>query len=253
MENQSEGTYGVRRQGTTAEPAVVRELAPTGALRAVVNLGNPVLAQGEPDAPRGVTVDLAREVARRLGVGVELACVRAAKASFEAVASGEADLGFLAVEPARAERVAFTAPYVVIEGVYAVPVSSGTTTAEDVDRDGVRVGVKEGSAYDLYLTRTLERAEIVRGVEGTVVFESEGLDVAAGIRQPVERWAAERGDLRVLEPRFTEIRQAVATGRDRSAEAVTWLGVVVEELKANGFVAEALAASGQDASVAPPA
>jgi polar amino acid transport system substrate-binding protein len=231
-------------------PDVVAALAPTGVLRAVINLGNPVLAQGAPDAPRGVTVDLAHAIADRLGVPVLLDCVDAARRSFGAVAAGSADVGFLAVEPARATEVAFTEPYVLIEGVFAVASSSPLTGADDVDAPGVRVGVKEGSAYDLYLTRTLTHAEVVRGAEGTAVFEAEGLEVAAGIRQPVQRWALERGDVRVLEPRFTQIRQAVATGRDRPAVAVDWLRDVVGHLVVSGFVADSLARSGQDATVA---
>lgn len=107
-----------------ATASVVEDLAPAGALRASINLGNPVLAQGTPAEPRGVTVDIAREIGRRLGVPVELLCFDAARTSFEAMASGAADICFLAVEPAREAEVAFTAPYVVIEGVYAVPVDS---------------------------------------------------------------------------------------------------------------------------------
>jgi len=234
---------------TTVTPAVRASLAPGGVLRAVVNLGNPVLAQGTPDAPRGVTADLAYALADRLEVPVELDCVDAARTSFAAVAQGRADIGFLAIEPARAAEVAFTAPYVLIEGVFAVPDGSPVTAAADVDRPGVRVGVKEGSAYDLFLTRTLRHAEVVRGVEGTAVFESRGLEVAAGIRQPVTRWVAERGGMRVVEPRFTEIRQAVATGRDRDPAAIAWLGAVVDELARSGMVAEALGRSGQEATV----
>jgi polar amino acid transport system substrate-binding protein len=230
-------------------PDVVAALAPAGVLRAVVNLGNPVLAQGTPDDPRGVTVDLARELARLLGVRVAFECVDAARLSFAAVVEGRADVGFLAVEPARAADVAFTAPYVLIEGVFAVPETSTVRVADDVDAPGVRVGVKEGSAYDLYLTRTLRHAGVVRGVEGTAVFEAEGLDVAAGIRQPVERWVAQRSGLRVVEPRFTEIRQAVATGRDRTPESVAWLRETVAALRDGGFVTDALARSGQDATV----
>jgi len=218
-------------------------------LRAVINLGNPVLAQGTPQAPSGVTVDLAREVARRLGVDAALTCVDAARHSFAAVAEGRVDVGFLAVEPARAAQVAFTEPYVLIEGVYAVREGSPVRAADDVDRPGVRVGVKEGSAYDLYLTRTLASARVVRGAEGAQVFEAEGLEVAAGIRQPLTRYVEARPGMRVVEPRFTEIRQAVATPRDRAPEAVAWLAAVVEELKADGFVAEALERSGQDATV----
>ncbi|MCK0117675.1 transporter substrate-binding domain-containing protein [Isoptericola sp. S6320L] len=230
-------------------PDIVAALAPEGALRAVVNLGNPVLAQGAPDEPRGVTVDLARELADRLGVPASFECVDAARLSFAAVTEGRADVGFLAVEPARAAEVAFTEPYALIEGVFAVPQASSVQVADDVDATGVRVGVKEGSAYDLYLTRTLTRAEVVRGDEGTAVFEAEGLEVAAGIRQPVERWVAQRSGLRVVEPCFTEIRQAVATGRDRSPEAVAWLRDAVVALRDGGFVAAALARSGQEATV----
>ncbi len=142
---------------------IAADLAPTGVLRASINLGNPVLAQGTPDAPSGVTVDLARALAGRLGLPVELLCFDAARKSFEALTSGRADVGFLAVEPARAEQVAFTAPYVLIEGVYAVPDDSPLRTVEDVDAEGVRIGVKLGSAYDLFLTRTLRHADLVRG------------------------------------------------------------------------------------------
>ena len=234
--------------------AVARDLAPTGLLRASINLGNPVLAQGAPQAPTGVTVDIARAVGERLGVPVELVCFDAARRSFEAMATGDADLCFLAVDPARATEVAFTAPYVVIEGVYVVPVDSPVRSVADVDRDGVRVGVKHGSAYDLHLTRTLEHASIVRGDEGVDVFVSEGLEVGAGIREPVTAFAAGRDDVRVLDEAFMQIEQAVGTTRTRAADTVAFLHELVEELKASGFVADALARSGQSgAAVAPPA
>jgi polar amino acid transport system substrate-binding protein len=158
------------------------DLAPTGVLRASINLGNPVLAQGTPDAPAGVTVDIAREIAARLGVPVSFLCFDAARKSFEAMTTGLADICFLAVDPARAAEVAFTAPYVVIEGVYAVPTDSAFTTPADVDSPGVRIGVKQGSAYDLFLARTLQHATVVRGTDGVDAFRSEHLDAAAGIR-----------------------------------------------------------------------
>lgn len=235
-------------------PEVVRDLAPTGVLRASINLGNPVLAQGTPDEPAGVTVDLAREVGARLGLPVELLCFDAARKSFEAMTSGRADLCFLAVEPAREGEVAFTAPYVVIEGVYAVPQDSPIQQVADVDRPGARVGVKRGSAYDLFLTRTLEHAEVVRGEEGVDVFRAQGLEAAAGIRQPLTAYVAAHPDLRLVQERFMQIRQAVGTTRDRAAETVGFLRSLVEELKASGYVADSLARSGQgDAQVAPPA
>ncbi|MFF1609956.1 transporter substrate-binding domain-containing protein [Amycolatopsis sp. NPDC058278] len=233
--------------------AVARDLAPTGPLRAAINLGNPVLAHGTPAEPGGVTVDLAREVAARLAVPVEFACFDAARKSFEALTSGAADLGFLAIEPARAAEVAFTAPYVLIEGVYVVPDGSPFTTPADVDRPDVRIGVKQGSAYDLYLTRTLQHATIVRGEDGVTAFEDLGLEVAAGIRRPMTAYAAAHPGTRVLPGRFMEIRQAVGTTPDRRPETVAFLHDLVEELKATGFVAEALRRAGQDATVAPPA
>ena len=134
-----------------------------GVLRASINLGNRVMAQGTPTAPSGVTVDIAREIGARLGVPVELACFDAARKSYEAMAAGQADICFLAVEPAREAEVAFTAPYVAIEGVFAVPGDSAITTVADVDRAGVRIGVKRGSAYDLFLSRTHQHASVVRG------------------------------------------------------------------------------------------
>ena len=116
--------------------AIVEDLAPTGTLRASINLGNPVLAHGTPAAPGGVTVDIARELASRLDVPVELVCFDAARKSFEALTTGQADIAFLAIEPAREAEVAFTAPYVLIEGVYAVPDHSPVATTADVDRGG---------------------------------------------------------------------------------------------------------------------
>ncbi|MEU0529533.1 transporter substrate-binding domain-containing protein [Amycolatopsis tolypomycina] len=233
--------------------AVAGDLAPTGTLRTAVNLGNPVLAHGTPAEPGGVTVDLAREVAARLAVPVRFLCFDAARKSFEALTSGAADLGFLAIEPARADRVTFTAPYVLIEGVYAVAEDSPFTTTADVDRPGVRIGVKEGSAYDLYLTRTVRHATIVRGADGVTAFEDGGLEVAAGIRQPVTAYVAAHPGTRVLPGRFMEIRQAVCTTPDRRPETIAFLNDLVEELKATGFVADALRRAGQDATVAPPA
>jgi polar amino acid transport system substrate-binding protein len=234
-------------------PTSAPDLTPTGVLRASINLGNPVLANGTPEAPGGVTVDLARALGERLGVRVELLCFDAARKSYEAMAQGRADVCFLAIDPAREADVAFTAPYVGIEGVYAVPVGSPITTVEDVDSPGVRIGVKRGSAYDLFLTRTLRHAEVVRGDEGVDVFLADGLEVGAGIREPLTAYVDAHDSLRLLDGRFMEIRQAMGTTRDRSPETVALLRAFVEEHRANGFVAEALRRSGQSESlVAPP-
>ncbi|MYS91035.1 MULTISPECIES: transporter substrate-binding domain-containing protein [Streptomyces] len=233
-------------------PSLAADLAPTGVLRASINLGNPVLAQGTPQAPSGITVDLAREIAARLGVPVEFLCFDAARASFEAMAGGRADVCFLAIEPARETEVAFTAPYVLIEGVYAVPQDSDLNTPEDVDAPGIRIGVKAGSAYDLYLTRTLRHATLVRGNDGIGAFTEQHLEAGAGIRQPMTAYAAAHPEVRLIEKEFMEIRQAVGTTTTRRPETIRFLRELVEELKADGFVAASLRRAGQSETLAAP-
>jgi polar amino acid transport system substrate-binding protein len=236
-------------------PDVVKDLAPTGRLRVAINLGNIVLAQTDAATgqPKGVTVDLARELGHRLGVPVDLTCVDAAGKSFEALKAGAVDIVFLAIEPVRAAEVAFTAPYVIIEGVYMVPKGSPLNAVADVDRDGVRIGVNKASAYDLYLSRTLKHAELVRGESGIDLFVNEKLEAAAGVKQPLVAYAKTNPGVRVLDGRFMEIRQAMGTPHGRPA-ASRYLHAFIEEMKASGFVADALKRSDQpDASVAPPA
>ena len=229
------------------------DLAPGGVLRAAINLGNPVLAQGTSAAPAGVAVDIAREVGARLGLPVEFACFDAARDSFAAITTGQADICFLGIEPARASEVTFTAPYVLIEGVYAVPEQSPLGIVADVDSPGVRIGVKRGSAYDLYLTRTLEHATVVRGTEGTTEFLTGNLEAAAGVREPMTEFVGSHSGFRLIEGRFMEIRQAMGTAASKRPETTSFLHGLVEELKASGFVADALRRSGQTALVAPPA
>jgi polar amino acid transport system substrate-binding protein len=218
----------------SSERTIVDDLAPSGTLRAAINLGNPVLAQGTPAAPTGIAVEIARELASRLEVPVELVCFDAARKSFAAVTSGRADVGFLAIDPAREAELAFTAPYLVIEGVFVVPRESPLAATADVDRDGVRIGVKEGSAYDLFLSRTLEHATVVRGDEGLDVFRELGLEVAAGIREPMTAFVDSDPAFRLLDGRFMEIRQALATTKTRSDETLQFLRAFVEELNAAG-------------------
>jgi polar amino acid transport system substrate-binding protein len=239
-------------------PDLVRELAPTGRLRAAINFGNSVLAQPDPAGgpPRGVSGDLARELARRLGVGIDYVTFDAAGKVFEALKQGLWDIAFLAVDPVRAAGIAFTAPYVVIEGVYLVPKDSKLQTVDDVDRDGVRIAVAKGSAYDLYLSRAVRHAALVRqpsGPEALEMFLRDRLEAAAGVRQPVNAFAQTHPDTRVIPQRFMAIEQAMGTVKGRDA-GVAYLRTFIEETKASGFVARALAASGQgDAAVAPPA
>jgi polar amino acid transport system substrate-binding protein len=232
---------------------IVTDLAPAGVLRVGLNLNNTVLVQGTPIAPTGVTVDIANEIAARLGVPAEFRCFSGARESFEAAASGQTDICFLAVEPARAAQIAFTAPYVLIEGVYAVPRESPLTTVAEVDSAGVRIGVKHGSGYDLFLTRTLRHATVVRGAEGTSEFVNGNLEAAAGVREPMTEFVAAHPEYRLIEERFMEIPQALGTAKTKHEETAAFLRALIEELKASGFVADALRRSGQTAPVAPPA
>jgi len=239
-------------------PGARSELAPTGKLRAAINFGNPVLAQKDPATgePRGVSVDLARELGRRLGVPIELVTFDAAGKVFEALKKDAWDIAFLAIDPARAAEITFTAPYVVIEATYLVPADSPLRTIEDVDRDGVRVAVGNKSAYDLYLTRTLKRAQLVRvptSPEAIDVFLKDKLEAAAGVKQPLVQFAKTHPNVRVMDGRFMAIEQAVGTPRGREAGA-RYLRGFIEEMKASGFVAQGLERSGQgDATVAPKA
>jgi polar amino acid transport system substrate-binding protein len=233
--------------------AVIRDLVPGGVLRAAINLGNPVLAQGTAAAPSGVTVDIARELGARLAVPVDLRCFDAARNSLQAMVAGDADICFLAIEPARAAEVAFTAPYVVIEGVYVVPADSGITRLADVDREQVRIGVNTGSAYDLFLSRTLRQATLVRGEDGIGLFRRQGLDAGAGIRQSISDFVAGNPGFRMIDERFMQIRQALGVARTRAPGTVRFLAAAIEELKASGFIRDALRRSGQDGDLVAPA
>jgi len=241
------------KKDSTVNADVLKDLAPTGKLRATINLGNMVLAQGTPDAPRGITVDLSRELARRLGVPVEFRCFDAAGKAFDAFKAGGLDIIFLAIEPVRANEIAFSAPYVLIEGVYMVRKDSPVKSNDEIDRAGMRIGVNLNSAYDLFLTRTLKAATLVRGDDGIAVFAKDKLDAAAGVKQPMAIYANSHPDVRLLGGRFMDIQQAMGTAKGREAGAA-YLRAFVEEMKASGFVADALKRSNQpDAAVAPPA
>ena len=246
----------------SAEPVstseAVAELAPSGRLRAAINFGNPVLATRDAATgeARGVSVDLARELGSRIGVPVELVLYPAAGKVVEGLKSNAWDVAFVAIDPARAVDIDFTAPYIIIEGAYLVPADSPIRSNADVDRDGVRIAVGAGSAYDLYLSRELTRAQLVRAPTSPVVVDTmveQKLDVAAGVKQQLEADAKRVRGVRLLEGRFMEIEQAMATPKGRAAGA-RYLAAFVEEMKASGFVAAALARHGiAGATIAPAA
>lgn len=241
------------------DPTLAATFAPHGALRASINLGNPILARRDADTGEvgGVSVDLASAFAQKLGVHLELAVFDAAAASVAAVKAEDADIGFFAIDPLRGEGIRFTAPYVLIEGAYLVRDASPLQANEEVDRAGTRVMVGKGSAYDLYLTRELKAASIARAPSSPAVvdaFIAEAADVAAGVKQQLQADAARIGGLRLLPGRFMVIQQAMGTPASRGEAAAAALAAFVEEAKASGFVAQALARHGiQGASVAPAA
>lgn len=241
-----------------ANADALKDLAPTGKLRAAINLGNSVLAQMGPDGhPKGITPDLARELGKRLGVPVELITYDAAGKVFDAAPTGAWDIAFVAIEPVRAAVIEFTAPYVLIEGTYMVPKDSPLKTIEDVDKPGVRIAVGLKSAYDLYLTRTIKNATIVRASTGggkamIELFVNDNLEAAAGVRQPLEAYAREHAEVRVMDGYFMQIQQAMGTPKGRT-EGAAYLRSFIEEMKTSGFVADALKRSGQSATVALPA
>lgn len=243
----------------TSSTDLRKAFAPTGKLRASINLGNPILANKNPQTgePFGVSIDLARAFAKRLGVDIELVVFDAAGKSVEAVRGEQADIGFFAIDPLRGEGIAFTSPYVLIEGSYLVPDKSPIHSNEEVDRQGIRVTVGKGSAYDLFLTRELRQAEIVRApTSPTVVdvFVEQMLEVAAGVKQQLEADMNRFSGYRLLPGRFMVIQQAMGTPKSRGPAAAAYLANFVEDMKVSGFVAEALHRHGiQGASVAPAA
>ncbi|MGE3843330.1 MAG: ABC transporter substrate-binding protein [Vicinamibacterales bacterium] len=231
------------------------DLAPNGTLRAAINVGNAVLAARGRDGgePTGVTVDIARELGRRLDVPVRLIVFDAAGKVVEAGRAGAWDVAFVALDPARAAEIAQSPPYVQIEGAYLVRSTSPITSNEQVDVPGHRVVVGRGSAYDLYLTRTLTKAELVRTSTSDAVvdeFLQQGYEVAAGVKQQLEIDAGRTANLRLLPGRFMVINQAMASQRGKEAGA-RYVREFIEDLKASGFIARALARHNQTAVVAP--
>jgi polar amino acid transport system substrate-binding protein len=226
-------------------PAAIAELAPTGKLRAAINFGNPVLASKDPATgeARGVSVDLSRELAKRLGVPLEIVPFTAAGKVVEAARSGAWDIAFVAIDPLRAVDMIQSPAYVVIEGAYLVPAESPIRSMAEVDREGVRIVVGKGSAYDLFLTREIKRAMLVRAPTSPEVVStmlSQNLEVAAGVRQQLEADAKRTAGVRMLPGRFMTINQAMAVPRGRDAGAA-YIHDFIEEMKATGFVAQSLA------------
>jgi polar amino acid transport system substrate-binding protein len=237
-------------------PALVAELAPAGVLRAGINLSNFLLVTGRaPNGdPQGIAPDMAGEVAARLGVPVRLIPYESPGKLADAVADW--DVGLIGAEPARAEQITFTAAYLEIEATYLVPAGSTIRTVDEVDRKGVRIAIAARSAYDLYLSRSLRNAELVRtnGLDASYeLFVRERLDALAGLRPRLAQDVEKLPGARVLEGRFTAVQQAIGTPKARAASAA-FLAAFVEEAKTSGLVARLIQRHGvKGVNVAPAA
>jgi polar amino acid transport system substrate-binding protein len=243
---------------STLSSETLQALAPSGVLRAAINLGNPILAGKDLQTgkAKGVSVDLAQALADRLGVALACVVFETAAQSVEAVTTEAADVGFFAIDPLRGQGLSFTAAYVLIEGSYMVRESSPLQDNAEVDRAGHRLVVGQGSAYDLFLTREIQHAQIVRAPSSPAVvdtFLSQDCEVAAGVKQQLQADAQRLPGLRLLPGRFMVIQQAMGLPKGRGEAASAMLRAFVQEMKASGFVAQALARHNiQGTSVAPP-
>jgi polar amino acid transport system substrate-binding protein len=232
------------------------DLAPTGKLRVGINYGNPVLATKDPISGQlgGVAVDLARELGRRTDLPVGLVGFESAGKMVEGLQAAAWDVAFLAVDPGREQDINFTAPYIEIEGTYLVPPGSALVAIADVDREDVRVGVSSKSAYDLFLSRDLKHAQLVRASSPGAAFDlilAGKVDALGGVRQHLVANTAKLPGSRVLDGRFMAIQQALGIPKGREA-GISYLREFIEDVKASGLVARALEKAGvQGVSIAP--
>ena len=237
---------------------VLAELAPSGTLRAGINLGNFLLVTGRSPAgdPVGVAPDMAAEVARRLGVGVRYVPFKSPGELADAAGKDVWDIGLIGAEPQRAEGIAFTAAYVEIEATYLVPVGSAIRSIAEVDRPGVRIAVTGRSAYGLWLERNVKQATLVRSDTLDSAYEqfvAERLEALAGLRPRLLSDVEKLPGARILHGQFSAVQQAVGTAKANGA-AARFLAGFVEEAKASGFVASLIEKHKvQGLSVAPPA
>jgi polar amino acid transport system substrate-binding protein len=223
---------------------LIKTFAPTGVLRASLNMGNPVLANRDAQGkPFGISIDLAMQLGKKLGVPVELIVNETAGKSVATLEAGRADVGFFAIDPERGRDIAFTAAYVQIEGYYLVRDNSSIERNEQVDVATNRVVVGKGSAYDLFLTRHLKNAPLERVASSQVVVSSfleKGFEVAAGVKQQLEADTKGVAGVRMLAERFMVIHQAMGLPKTKGPEAALFLRSFVEEMKAQGVVKDSM-------------
>ncbi len=243
----------------TPSPAAIAALAPTGTLRAAINLSNFLLVTGKSDAgnPEGVSPDMAATLADQLGVGLELLRYKTPAAIADDAGSGKWDIGNIGAEPARAEFIDFTAAYCEIESTYIVPAGSDITSIEEVDQPGHKIASADRSAYGLWLDRNIKHAEIInaQGLDGSFqAFVDQKCDALAGLLPRLITDVERLPGARILEGRFTAVQQAMGTPRGRDQVGFDYLKTFVEAAKADGLVAGLIEKHKvQGLSVAPPA
>jgi polar amino acid transport system substrate-binding protein len=242
-----------------ASAEVTRELAPTGTVRAAINYNNPLLARrdAKTGALEGLAVDVSLELARRLGVRLEVVPYDAAGKITASASDNAWDVAFLAIDPIRGRNIDFTAAYIELEGTYMVAIASTLNRIEDVDHEGIRIAVTAGSAYDLFLSRELQHAQIVRATDtpkSMELMQEQKLDAVAAVRTALAAEARRVPGLRVLSGHFMTIPQAAGVPKGRPV-AARYVSAFIEEMKTSGFVTAALKRYGygpDDAIVAPP-
>lgn len=231
----------------TIDSSTLSSFAPTATLRVGINLGNPILANEEPNTKRlyGVTIDIANEIGKRISLPVQLTPFKTAGATVDAVKTGEIDLVFVAIDPVRGADISYTPAYIQIEGAYMVKADSTINNNEEVDAIGNEIVVGKGSAYDLYLSREIKNATLLRAASSQAVvddFMSGQGNIAAGVKQQLESDAKRYEGLRMLPGRFMVINQAIGIPKARNQyEGTTaYLSNVITELKQSGFIADAM-------------
>jgi polar amino acid transport system substrate-binding protein len=243
---------------TEISPAVRADLAPTGKLRAAINYGNFILATKDKTTgqSRGVAIDLAQEVARRLGVPVEIVAYDSVAVMGDAAPTGVWDVAFLGSDRQRETLMGFTAAYLEIEATYLVRGDSPLRTATEVDRAGLKVSAPARGNYELFLSRNLHHAQLVSTAGADAAFDllaTGQVDALAGLTQALHDRLPQLPGSRIVAGRFMGVQQSIAVPRGRDAGLV-FLRQVVEDAKASGLVARAIERTGaRGVSVAPPA
>jgi polar amino acid transport system substrate-binding protein len=233
---------------TDLTPAARAELVPTGALRAAINYGNVILATKDPatGASRGVAIDLAQDLARRLGVPLQIVAYDSVAVMGDAAPAGVWDIAFLGSDPKREALMSFTPAYLEIEATYLVPGASPLRTASEVDREGVRVAAPARANYELFLSRHLQRARLVSTASNQAAFDllaTGQVEALAGLTQALHDRQPQLPGSRLLEGRFMGVQQSIAVPRGRDA-GLAYLRGVVDEAKASGLVAHAIERTG---------